>query len=106
MDFQALIRREVSFDWDEWNIRKNWEKHRVSPAECEDVFFNGPIVEADSQHSQQELRYVSYGSTDQRRLLFIVFMIRREKIRVISARDVHRKEREVYHAKIKDNPTV
>ncbi len=103
MDLTNLINNIVFFDWDEGNIQKNWKKHRVKPSECEDVFFNEPLVEFDHSHSQREMRYVAYGQTDQERLLFIVFTVRKEHIRVISARDMHRKERRFYHAKIKEN---
>jgi len=87
------------FDWDGWNKIKNLVKHQVENKECEDVFFNEPIIEYDRQHSQKEERYFAYGKTMTDRLLFIVFTIRRDKIRVISARDMERKERSDYHEK-------
>ena len=96
MDLREMLRKEVAFDWDEGNILKNWESHRVKPSECEDVFFNTPVVEFDSAHSRHEQRYFAYGNTDRGRKLFIVFTIRRDKIRIISARDMHRKERRFY----------
>ena len=81
------------FEWDEGNISKNWEKHKVSHLECEEVFFNEPlIVQKDREHSDEEIRYFALGRTNSGRLLFIVFTIRKEKIRVISARDMTRKE--------------
>ena len=86
------------FDWDEGNARKN-EKHSVSMAEAEQVFFNAPLlVLEDPMHSSQERRFHALGKTDDRRLLHITFTLRRrgEKIRVISARDMHRKERSIY----------
>jgi uncharacterized protein len=85
------------FEWDEGNLTKNWEKHRVSIAECEQVFFNRPLVAADDErHSDQEPRHYILGRTDTGRELFIVFTIRRRRVRVISARDMNRKEREHY----------
>jgi hypothetical protein len=82
------------FEWDEGNLTKNWEKHRVSIAECEQVFFNRPLVVADDErHSGQETRYYILGKTDTGRELFIVFTIRRRRVRVISARDMNKKER-------------
>jgi len=81
------------FEWDAWNINKNWEKHKVSHLECEEVFFNEPfIVQKDRAHSEEEIRYFTLGRTNSGRLLFIVFTIRKDKIRVISARDMTRKE--------------
>ena len=84
------------FEWDEGNADKNWTKHRVSPLECEQVFLNLPLVIADDpQHSQVESRYYALGQTDAGRRLFVVFTIRADRIRVISARDMNRKERRI-----------
>ncbi len=88
----------TSFDWDEGNARKN-EKHGVSTAEAEQVFFNTPLlVLEDNKHSILEPRFHVLGKTDKVRLLHITFTLRGagEKIRVISARDMHRKERAIY----------
>ena len=87
----------TGFDWDKGNARKN-EKHGVSMAESEQVFFNAPLlVVEDSKHSNQERRMHALGKTDDSRLLHITFTIRHgEKIRIISARDMHRKEHTVY----------
>ena len=85
------------FDWDRHNADKIWQKHRVLPAESEEVFFNRPLVVADDlKHSEQESRYYALGRTDAGRRRFVVFTVRRRLIRVISARDMSRKEREVY----------
>ena len=88
------------FEWDENNREKNWEKHRVSTGECEEVFFNLPLLLApDLAHSQQESRFFILGKTGAGRLLFIVFTVRKDKIRVISARDMNRKEKVIYEQK-------
>jgi len=85
------------FEWDEGNIKKNWERHRVSHIECEEIFFNDPIiVRKDMPHSTTEDRCFALGKTDTERLLFVVFALRRARIRIISARDMNRKERRVY----------
>ena len=87
------------FDWDEGNVAKNWERHRVTPAECEQSFFNRPLIVApDAKHSVQEARHYLLGQTDQGRRLFLVFTLRRDRVRVISARDMNRKECERYNA--------
>ena len=87
----------TGFEWDDGNLFKNWEKHRVSAAECEQIFFNKPLVAgADKQHSQREARFYALGQTDFGRLLFIVFTIGGNRIRVISARDMNRQEKKVY----------
>lgn len=87
------------FDWDAGNARKNDEKHGVSMAEAEQVFFNAPLLLlADAAHSQSEPRLHALGRTDDGRRLHITFTLRKAGtlIRVISARDMHRKERTVY----------
>jgi uncharacterized protein len=86
------------FDWDESNLARNWEKHRVTPWECEQTFFNVPLVVADDlAHSAVEPRYYVLGQTDAGRRLFIVFTIRKRRIRMVSARDMSPKEQRVYH---------
>ena len=89
--------RYTGFEWDKSNAEKIWREHKVSPFECEQVFFNQPIIIApDEAHSQTEARFYVLGRTDADRLLFLVFTVRRNLIRVISARDMSRAEREVY----------
>lgn len=87
------------FDWDAGNARKSEEKHGVSMAEAEQVFFNTPLLLLeDPSHSQRELRIHALGKTDEQRALHIAFTLRKsgQLIRVISARDMHRKERAIY----------
>ena len=87
----------TAFEWDDGNITKNWDKHDVSTVECEQIFFNKPlIVKRDSKHSKLENRYYALGKTNMNRLLFVVFTVRNEKIRVISARDMTVTEIERY----------
>jgi uncharacterized DUF497 family protein len=79
------------FDWDDANADKNWERHRVTPEEAEDVFFNEPlVVRGDVGHSKQEKRYYALGQTVDGRHLFIAFTIRGPLLRVISVRDMNR----------------
>ena len=87
----------VGFDWDDGNARKN-EKHGVSQSEAEEVFFNQPLLLEDARHGGQELRYHALGKTLEGRRLHITFTLREDGtlIRVISARDMHRKERTIY----------
>ena len=90
--------RIAEFDWDDGNARKS-DKHGVSMAEAEQVFFNETLLLiADTKHSQGEHRFHALGKTDEGRTLHITFTLRNtgEKIRVISARDMHRKERTIY----------
>lgn len=95
------------FEWDRNNIQKNWEKHRVNFLECEEVFFNQPLlVQDDDVHSKFEPRYYVLGRSNDGRHLFIVFTIRRNKIRVISARDMSRKERRIYREQIEKSSKI
>ena len=92
-----LLFQVEGFEWDQSNIEKNWEKHRVSYLECEEVFFNQPLlVQEDEIHSKFEPRYYVLGRSNDGRHLFIVFTIRRNKIRVILARNMSRRERRIY----------
>ncbi len=87
----------VGFDWDESNVQKNWERHGITPEEAEAVFFHEPlIVREDMRHGRNEKRYYALGQTTSGRLLFVVFTIRRNLIRVISVRDMNMNETEVY----------
>jgi uncharacterized DUF497 family protein len=87
----------TAFDWDEENAVKNWERHRVTPEEAEDVFFHNPFVmRSDPAHSKLEKRYRVLGRTARNRRLFVAFTIRAKLIRVISVRDMNRREIEVY----------
>ncbi|MBI4731732.1 MAG: BrnT family toxin [Chloroflexi bacterium] len=87
----------TGFDWGAGNRDKNWQKHQVSTGECEEVFFNLPLLFGDSPgRSANEKRYFALGQTNAGRLIFIAFTVRDEKIRVISARDMSEKERGFY----------
>ncbi|MBI4968395.1 MAG: BrnT family toxin [Rhodospirillales bacterium] len=91
--------RIAGFDWDEGNRRKSVDKHDVALAEAEQVFLNQPLlILADERHSHDEPRYHALGQTDAGRRLHVTFTLRhdRTRIRVISARDMHRKERDLY----------
>jgi uncharacterized DUF497 family protein len=93
IDFSSV----TGFDWDEGNRDKNWEKHQVSNRECEEVFFNIPLLlQPDPAHSQTETRHYLLGQTNAGRRLFVSFTIRGENIRVISARDMSKRERIFY----------
>jgi uncharacterized DUF497 family protein len=87
----------IGFQWDEGNSLKNWDKHRVTGSECEQVFFNQPLlIRDDVTHSELESRDYALGRTDADRLLFVVFTVRDNFVRIISARDMSRRERQVY----------
>ena len=93
------------FEWDQGNARKSETKHDVTRSESEQIFFNQPIlILEDSAHSHTESRYHALGITDSARRLHVTFTLRNTGtlIRVISARDMHKKERTVYEQAKKD----
>jgi uncharacterized DUF497 family protein len=87
----------IGFQWDEGNLDKNLVKHKVENWECEQIFFNAPLLVLDDpSHSRAEKRWAAFGQTDAGRLLGVIFTKRGDLIRVISARDMNKKEREFY----------
>jgi uncharacterized protein len=97
MDIEDKLSECSGFDWDKGNWNKNWLKHGVSIGECEQVVFNSPLILGhDQKHSLNEERHYALGKTDGGRLLFMVFTIRKNNIRVICARDMTKKEQGVY----------
>ena len=83
----------TGFDWDDGNQDKNWKTHHVSNGETEEVFFNDPLVAGtDQAHSRKEQRHFALGQTNAGRPLFVVFTIRKNLIRVISAREMTNRE--------------
>ena len=92
------LARVVGFDWDAGNARKN-ERHGVTQMEAEDLFFDPRLLLVpDPRHSDAEPRFHALGETSVERKLHVTFTLRSEatRIRVISARDMHRKERAAY----------
>jgi len=103
MDSYSVLETVSGFEWDSGNSDKNWIKHKVSRLECEEVFFNEPFYIYDyKSHSQSENRYYLLGITNEKRSMFLVFTIRKDKIRIISARDINKKERIIYEKLKKD----
>lgn len=96
-DPKEILEECTGFEWDEGNADKSWVTHGVARVEAEQVFFNVPLVLApDREHSQAEDRYYGLGVTGAGRALFVVFTVRGERVRVISARDMSRRERRAY----------
>jgi uncharacterized protein len=96
-DLEGLLARIAGFDWDEHNTSKNVLGHNVSQAEAEEIFFHGPVLlSEDVRHSESEQRLLLYGSTAAGRPLTAAFTIRADRIRIISVRDMSRKERREY----------
>jgi len=86
------------FDWDDGNSRKSLEKRDVNQAEAEQVFAGEPLIAQDVKHSQDDVRFQALGETIEGRKLHVTFTLRHDdkKVRIISARDMNRKERAVY----------
>lgn len=97
----------VGFDWDAGNKSKNFQKHRISNSECEQIFFNEPlIILDDAKHSQKERRHAAFGFTDDNKKLTVVFTMRSNLIRIISARSMNKKEREFYDKFVEENTSI
>jgi uncharacterized DUF497 family protein len=90
------IRGIIGFEWDAGNWRKSELRHGVARAEAQEVLLNAPSCQVDTRHSEDEQRYVALGMTNEGRRLFGSFTVRRNRVRVISARPMSRKERAVY----------
>lgn len=96
----------VEFEWDKWNIDKSYIKHGIEPKQTEEIFvYEDAIVLPDVKHSQKEKRQIIVGKTLDKTYLFVVFTMRGKKIRIISARKMHREEVEKYE-KIKKNSYI
>jgi len=93
IEFEKL----AGFEWDQKNIDKNLIKYNVENWECEQIFFNDPLIVLDDpKYSIAENRLAAFGKTDAGRLLVVIFTIRSRLIRVISTRKMNRKERKFY----------
>lgn len=96
-----VVNRVFEFEWDKGNIDKNLKKHGVKNGEAEEVFFDKKrFIFKDKLHSFGEERFRIIGKTKKKRLLFIVFTKRGKKIRIISARDINKKEVFLYEKKV------
>jgi uncharacterized DUF497 family protein len=104
---KSIFEKCEGFEWDDGNSNKNWHLHGVTDGECEDVFFNLPlIIASDKSHSKAETRFFALGRTDVNRWLFIAFAVRNTLIRVISARDMTKSEKRKYAEKIKRDSDI
>lgn len=81
------------FEWGEGNIDKSYEKHGISPKEAEEIFVSEELfVLPDKKHSKAEKRHIALGKTQEGKNLFVIFTLRSNKVRIISARRMHTKE--------------
>jgi len=93
-----ILPKTVIFQWDQGNIHKNLLKHNVTTQEAEEIFTQRPFLTSkDVKHSTSyEQRYQGLGQTKKTRKLQVAFTLRGDKIRIISIRDMDRKERMQY----------
>jgi uncharacterized DUF497 family protein len=92
-----IIPEPLSFEWNLGNIDKNLKKHNVSCQEAEEIFINQPlIVVEDNKHSENEKRFHVLGRNNGNRYLFLSITIRNQKVRIISIRDINKKEKKIY----------
>ncbi len=92
-----ILKGVSGFEWDEGNRDKNLIKHNVTNGECEEIFFDHKkIIMKDIVHSKKEERYTLIGQTKQKRLLHLIFTVRKNKLRIISARDLSKKHYRLY----------
>lgn len=102
-----ILPEPLLFDWDKGNIDKNYKKHSVVYQEAEEVFLNKSIIIfSDEKHSSIEERFLLWGETNKERKLAVIFTIRNNKVRIISARDMNNKERRRYEEKIKTHTKI
>lgn len=93
---QDIIPEPIVFEWDKGNIDKNLKKHGIENREAEEVFLGDPLISEDTEHSKIEKRYQCLGKTDKGKYLFISFTMRNDKIRIISVRNMDKREKETY----------
>jgi uncharacterized DUF497 family protein len=85
----------VEFEWDGNKALSNFEKHGVTFEEAAEVFFD-PFYQTGDASANNEQRDFMIGYSLSERLLLVVYIERRERIRIISARVTTRTERKLY----------
>jgi len=99
-----MPKKKTKFEWDKYNSIKNWVKHQVRPFEVEEAFLDrSALILNDEIHSHLEKRYIIIGKTRKNRILYIAFVVRNGRIRVISARDANKKEVKIYEKEISNS---
>ncbi len=93
---RLVVRGLKGFEWDSGNWRKSELRHGVAAAEAQEALLNSPLCQVDVRHSHAEQRYVALGVTNEGRSLFVAFTVRRNHVRIISARPMSRRERRIY----------
>lgn len=90
----------LDFEWDAKKAAGNIRKHGVSFAEAATVFRNPrAITFPDPDHSDDEEREITVGSSMRNRMLIVSHTERGDRVRIISTRRATKTEREVYEAR-------
>jgi len=107
MEYDCLdVESLIGFDWNDSNVYKNEEKHGLNYKKIEEVFFNEPLlIVEDFLHSDNECRCVAYGRNNDNVKVMVVFTVRENQVRVISAREMTKKEKKFYETN-KNNPYI
>jgi uncharacterized DUF497 family protein len=79
--------------WDQ-ETADHISNHSVSPEEVEEVLFND--VDPPLIMRGKEGKYLAYGKTNGGRLLLVVWVTKHRKTKIITARDVSKKEKQFY----------
>ncbi len=91
-----IVKDAVAFEWDKGNSDKP-KKHGLALEETEEAFFDGhKIIFTDWKHSKAEPRITLLGKTKKGKLLNITYTVRNNKIRIITARPINKKEVKLY----------
>lgn len=90
----------VGFEWNKGNKDKNFDRHKVTIKEAEEVFNSQPYIVLRTAYLNEE-RFQMFGESKER-LLTTIFTIRKNKIRIISSRDMSKKQRDFYEYKLKE----
>ena len=94
------LNKIIGFEWDRWNSDKSYKKHGITQNEAEQVFLDPKqLILDDVKHSQDERRFTIIAQINNKAILFITFTVRKDKIRIISARKANTKERRLYEKK-------
>lgn len=94
----------IEFEWDAGNLDKSSRKHGITPKASEEIVVSQEFfVLPDMKHSQIEKRFIGLGQTPAGNKLLAIFTFRKNKIRIISVRKIHRKEVDRYEKVKKDS---
>lgn len=86
----------MNFEYDPRKAQTNWVKHGVSFAEAEFVFFDPLAIHDIDPDSLVEERFIALGMSNSGVLLVVVYTMRGDIFRLISARRATRREAKVY----------